>query len=200
MKKIRQIILLVAASLVTQAAMADTYQDVRPSPFDELQAQLDALDARTQALEDAAPTSDIEGRTYCSTLELSVTRGVSFNASEQHQTNIIRRTATFSGGAFTGSYLSNVLNNLTDDGVVEHPAGAIIDPLLATYVQTGSKLDVTFSQGFKATWYVSKDGSLIHGMKISHEVFAGGAVTVGFVRNWTLIETDPLIPCNSEDQ
>ena len=125
MKKIRQIILLVAASLVTQAAMADTYQDVRPSPFDELQAQLDALDARTQALEDAAPTSDIEGRTYCSTLELSVTRGVSFNASEQHQTNIIRRTATFSGGAFTGSYLSNVLNNLTDDGVVEHPADAI---------------------------------------------------------------------------
>ena len=199
MRQLQRIVWLLTASLVTQVALAGEPLTNTESPLGILQAQLDALEARTQVLEDDARTSDVEGRTYCSMLELSVMRGRSFNATEEFQTNIVRRTATFSGGAFSGAYLSNVLNNQTDDGIVEHPVGTIIDPLLATYVQTGSKLDVTFAQGPTATWYVSKDGSLIHGTKISHSIRAGGAVTVGFVRSWTLIETDPLDTCDAED-
>ena len=199
MKKIRQLVCLVAASLVTQSAVADPLQDNVQTPFGQLQAQLDALEARTQVLEESAPSADVEGRTYCSMLELGVARGKSFDATEELQTNIVRRKATFSGGSFSGAYISNVLNNQTDDGVVEHAPGTIIDPLLATYVQTGSKLDITFAAGPTATWYVSKDGSLIYGTKIEHGVFAGGLVTVGFVRSWTLIETGPLDTCDGED-
>ena len=199
MRKIRQIVCLVAASLVTQSAVADSPQENTQTPFGQLQLQLDALEARTQALEDSEPTADVEGRTYCSMLELGVARGKSFDATEELQTNIVRRKATFSGGSFSGAYISNVLNNQTDDGVVEHAPGTIIDPLLATYVQTGSKLDITFAAGPTATWYVSKDGSLIYGTKIEHGVFAGGLVTVGFVRSWTLIETGPLDTCDGED-
>lgn len=200
MKKIQRSICLLAAFAMAQGALADDPSETNGNPFQAIQAQLDNLDARTQALEASAPSSDVEGRTYCSMLELTVMRGKSFDETEELQTNIVRRTATFSGGTFTGAYISNVLNNQTDVGVVENPPGAIIDPLLATYVQTGSKLDVTFAQGPAATWYVSKDGSLIHGTKIEHSVFAGGLVTVGFLRSWTLMETDPLDTCNTEVQ
>ena len=185
---------------MAQGALADDPSETNGNPFQAIQAQLDNLDARTQALEASAPSSDIEGRTYCSMLELTVMRGKSFDETEELQTHIIRRTARFSGGTFTGAYISNVLNNQTDVGVVENPAGQIIDPLLATYVQTGSKLDVTFAQGPAATWYVSKDGSLIHGTKIEHLVVGGGRATVGFLRSWTLLETDPLDTCNTEVQ
>lgn len=200
MKKIQQIVCLVAASLVTQSAFADPPQENTQTPFGQLQLQLDALEARTQALEDSEPTADVEGRTYCSVLRIDIMRGRSFNATEELQTNIVRRKAIFSGGSFSGAYQSNVLNNQTDDGIVEHPPGTIIDPLLATYVQTGSKLDVTFAAGPTATWYVSKDGSLIHGKKIEHSTFAGGQVTIGSVRSWTLIETNSLDTCDAEGQ
>ena len=195
----RQLGCLLAAIVLTQSAMADSLLKRGHTPFGKLRAQLHALEERTQALEDSAPTADVEGRTYCSMLELGVARGRSFDATEELQTNIVRRKATFSGGSFSGAYISNVLNNQTDDGIVEHTDGAIIDPLLATYVQTGSKLDITFAAGPTATWYVSKDGSLIYGTKIEHGVFAGGLVTVGFVRSWTLIETGPLDICDGED-
>ena len=200
MKKIQRSICLLAAFVMAQGALADDPSETIGYPFRAIQAQLDRLDARTQALEASAPSSDIEGRTYCSMLELTVMRGKSIDETEELQTHIIRRTATFSGGTFTGAYISNVLNNQTDVGVVEHPAGQIIDPLLATYMQTGSKLDVTFAQGPAATWYVSKDGSLIHGTKIEHLVVGGGRATVGFLRSWTLLETDPLDTCNTEVQ
>ena len=199
MRRIRQMACLLAVSLLAQPAVADTPSENTQTPFGQLQAQLDALEERTQVLEDGAPTVNVEGRTYCSMLQLDIARARSFNATEELQTNIIRRKATFSGGAFSGAYISNVLNNQTDDGVVEHEDGEIIDPLLATYVQTGSKLDITFAAGPTATWYVSKDGSLIHGTKIEHGTFAGGLVTIGFVRSWTLIETDPLDICDGED-
>ena len=199
MRQIRQMTCLLAVCLVSQSAVADPLLDNPQTPFGQLQAQLNALEERTQSLEDSVPTADVEGRTYCSILQLDIVRARSFNATEELQTNIIRRKATFSGGSFSGAYISNVLNNQTDEGVVEHEDGAIIDPLLATYVQAGSKLDITFAAGPTATWYVSKDGSLIHGTKIEHGTFAGGLVTVGFVRSWTLFETDPLDTCDGED-
>ena len=200
MRRLRQIVWLLTASLLAQTAVAGDPPGNHNSHPGKLKAQLAALDARIQSLEEGVPTSDVNGRTYCSTLELTVMRGKLLDASEELQTNIVRRTATFSGGAFSGAYLSNVLNNQTDVGSIDHPAPTIIDPLLATYVQTGSKLSITFDQGKTATWYVSNDGSVVHGMKIEHLSFGGGAVTVGLVRNWTLIETDPNDICDMEGQ
>jgi len=196
-----RILLLFAAILLTQSAVAENPPSGTPSPFGEIQAQLDALAARTQALEDSAPDSSVEGRTYCFDLSLLIMRGRALNGTEELQTNVIRRTATFSGGVFSGSLLSNVLNNQLDDGTVIAGLGDPIDPLLATYTQSGSKVDITFTNGTTANWYVSKDGSVIHGSTISHGSFGpGGVVTVGFLRNWTLVEMDPLGACDAEDQ
>jgi len=167
------------------------------NPFDDIQTQLDALTVQIQNLQDAAPDSSVEDRTYCFVLDLTIMRGWSADGSEELQHNIIRRTATFSGGTLNATLLSNVLNNQQDDGIVIAGLG---DPfeLSATYLQSGAKLDITFSNGSTANWYVSKDGSLIHGSTILHGVFApGGVVTIGFVHNWTLVENDT---CDLEGQ
>jgi hypothetical protein len=124
-------------------------------------------------------------------------RGRAFNASEELQRNIIRRTGTFSGGLLSASLLSNVLNNQLDDGTVINGLGDPIDLILATYTQTENKIDVTFGDGSSANWYASNDGSVIHGSKISHGAFGpGGVVTIGFVRNWTLVEGES---CDAEE-
>lgn len=195
------ILCLIAVSLSAQSVVADSPPGNTPSPFGKIQAQLDALETRTQALEDNVPNSSVEGRTYCFDLSLLIMRGRAFSGTEELQTNVIKRTATFSDGVFSGSFLSNVLNNQLDDGTVIPGLGDPIDPLLATFTQSGSKLDIVFTDGTTANWYVSKDGSNIHGSAISHSSFGpGGVVTVGFVRNWTLVETDPLDVCDAEDQ
>lgn len=161
-----------------------------PSPFGNIQTQLDELAAQVKALQDQAPDTSVEGRTYCFVLDLTIMRGRSFNGTEELQRNIIRRTAVFSGGMFTAPLLSNVLNNQLDDGTVNVGLGTPFE-LLASYSQTGGKLDMIFPDGSTANWYVSNDGSVIHGSNISHGVFGfGGMLTVGFVRNWTLVEND----------
>jgi hypothetical protein len=190
-----------AAICLAQSALAKDPPMSTPSPFGKIQTQLDELAARTQALEDSVPDSSVEGRTYCFDLRLLIMRGRGFNGTEELQTNVIRRTATFSGGVFSGLFLSNVLNNQLDDGTVIPGLGDPIDPVLATYTQSGSKVNITFTDGTIANWYVSKDGSVIHGSRISHGSFGpGGVVTIGFMRNWTLVETDPLDGCDAEDQ
>lgn len=196
-----KILCLIAATLLAQSAIAENPTSDTPSPFGEIPAQLGALVARIQALEDSAPNSSVEGRTYCFDLSLLIMRGRAFNDTEELQTNVIRRQAMFSGGVFSGSLLSNVLNNQLDDGTVNPGLGDPIDPLLATYTQSGSKVDITFTNGTTANWYVSRDGSVIHGSTISHASFGpGGVVTVGLLRNWTLVETGPLDVCDAEDQ
>ena len=188
-----------AAICLTQSALAGDPPMSTPSPFGEIQTQLDELAARTQALEDSVTDSSVEGRTYCFNLDLLIMRGRAGNGTEELQTNVIRRTAVFSGGVFSGSFLSNVLNNQLDDGTVIPGLGVPIDPLLATYTQSGSKVDITFTNGTTANWYVSKDGSVIHGSTISHSSIPTprGLVTVGFLRNWTLVENDT---CDMEGQ
>jgi hypothetical protein len=188
-----------AAICLAQPALAGELPLSTPSPFGEIQTQLDELAARTQALEDSAPDSSVEGRTYCFNLDLLIMRGRAANGTEELQTNVIRRTAVFSGGLFTGSFLSNVLNNQRDNGAVIPGLGNPIDPLLATYTQSGNKVDITFTNGTTANWYVSKDGSVIHGSTISHLPASTplGLVTFGFLRNWTLVENDT---CDMEGQ
>lgn len=192
---------IVMAILVTQSTLADSPPGNTPSPFGDLQAQLDALAGRTQALEDSAPNANIDNRTYCFILDMQIMRAWPGIQSETTQNNVIRRVVRFENGVLTGDLLSNTLNNHSDIGTVTHtPNIPSPDPLVANYLQMGTKVDVTFGNGTTTNWHVSKDGSLIVGSMISHTVIGGGAVTVGFVRNWTLVEIDPLDSCDAEDQ
>jgi hypothetical protein len=196
---------MTSAVLMTQVCMAEGPPFNSPGPFGDIQMQLDDFATRVQALEDAAPTQSVEGRDYCFVLNLQIMRGRALDASEELQNNVIRRKVHFAGGTLAGALISNVLNNQLDDGTVLAGTAAPIPNLLATYVQTGSKIDVIFGNGNTANWYVSKDGSLIHGAMIGHLEFGppGGlppVVTVGLLRNWTMVETDPNDVCDAEEQ
>jgi hypothetical protein len=197
------VLFLIAVILFAQSATAQDSPSSGASPFQNIQTQLDELAARTLALENSAPTSSVEGRTYCFVLNLQVMRGRANSETEELQSNVIRRTATFSDGMFEASHLSNTLNNQLDDGTVVADDVDPIGLLVGTYTQTGSKVDISFGAGPTANWYVSADGSAIHGSSISYAAFPRGlppVVTVGTVRNWTLIETNPLDVCDAESQ
>ena len=174
---------------------------IPPSPFGSIQAQLDALAERTQALEDSAPNSNIDGRTYCSILNIQSMRARPGNQTEETQNNVIRRVVHFENGVLIGGLLSNTLNNHSDAGTITHTQNnPSPDSLMANYLQMGTRVDITFDNGTTTNWHVSKDGSVIFGSQISSGVFAGGVVSVGFVRNWMLIEIDPLKSCDAEDE
>ena len=192
---------VLTAALIAQAAYAGGPPANTPSPFGDIQAQLDALTARAQALEDSAPNSNIDDRTYCSILNIQSMRARPGNQTEETQNNVIRRVVRFEDGVLIGDLLSNTLNNHSDVGTISHTQNTPSpDPLMANYLQMGSKVDITFDDGSTTNWHVSKDGSVIFGSKISSGVFGGGRVSVGSVRIWTLIEIDPLDSCDAEDQ
>jgi len=157
---------------------------------------------RVAALEAAAPTANVEGRTYCSVLDLVILRGLAINGTEVVQNSVIRRRATFSGGTLSAELLSHVRNTQLDNGVVTMTDEDSVDPLLASYTQSGTKLDITIpdnllGQRFE-TMYVSKDGSMVHGTGLTWVGSTGQAgLTRGFIRNWTFIEGDT---CDAEGQ
>ena len=196
-----QLLFCSALLCLVQTASADApLRDTR-SPFADLQNQIDALTDRIETLESNAPSSIVEDRAYCFVLNVMVLGGNAINQTESVRTVVVRRSATFSGGTLTATLLSNVFNDQQDDGVVTDAVGQSIDTLVATYTQAGKKLDVTFADASTATWYTSADGSVITGSSIDHGAFGpGGVVTVGFVRNWTLIEADELSACDAESQ
>jgi hypothetical protein len=74
---------MLMAMLVTQTALADTTPGNTPSPFGDMQAQLNALAARTQALEHGAPNSNIDDQTSCSILDLQIMRARPGNQTEE---------------------------------------------------------------------------------------------------------------------
>ena len=162
-----------------------------PGGVAALQAQLDALAAQVQALEDSAPDSSVDGRTYCHVLEVLAMRGADPAGTERLQSTVLRRTTTFSGGSFFGAFLSRVRLRQDDNGAVLQfiTSGG---PFTGTYLQTGNRLDVTASGGAQFTWYVSKDGSVIYGTGIHQPPSgvdgAGNVITHGTTRNWILIE------------
>ena len=200
MRSLKFLVMLMAI-FVTQIALADTTPGNTPSPFGDLQAQIDALTARTQALEGSAPNSNIDDRTYCFILDMQIMRARPGNQTEETQNNIIRRVVRFENGVLTGDLLSNTLNNHSDVGTVTHtPNIPSPDPLVANYLQMGTRVDITFNTGMTTNWHVSKDGSLIVGSMISNNVIGNGVLTLGVVRNWTLVEIDPLDSCDAEDQ
>ena len=186
---------------VAQTVLADAPLRGTRSPFADLQNQIDALTDRIQTLESSAPSSIVEGRSYCFILNVMALGGNATNQTESVQTIIVRRSATFSGGTLTATLLSNVFNDQQDNGIVTNATGQSIDTLVATYTQMGKKLDVTFADASTATWYTSEDGSVITGSSIDHGAFGpNGIITVGFVRNWMLIEADEPSACDAENQ
>jgi hypothetical protein len=192
---------VLTAVLITPAAFAGDQSHRKHNPFKHIQMQIDELAARTQALEDSAPNSNIDGRTYCSILDMQVMRAWPGNQSEETLNNVIRRVVSFENGVLTGNLLSKTLNDHSDVGTISHiPNIPNVDPLLANYLQMGSKVDITFADGSTTNWHVSKDGSAIFGTKISSLVIPNGMLSLGLVRNWTLIEIDPLDSCDAEDE
>ena len=182
-----RILFSLAAVLLTQSVVAQGLPGA-------LKTRLGTLEARTQALEDNAPNSSVEGRTYCFVLNMLIMRGDASDSTELLISRVIRRTFTFNGdGTFNGLIESDVLNQHADDGIVTLVAQGNGD-VTGLYTQTGNKLDMMIFN-YSANWYVSKDGSVIHGTRISQS--AGGPITVGITRNWTLVENDT---CDMEDQ
>ena len=197
-----QIVFALAVSLLTQSVVAQGPPPGTPGPFSgtpgpvaELQAQLDALAAQVQALEDSAPDSSVEGRlSCCRVLEFLRMRGADPAGTERLSSTVLRRTTTFSGGSFFAGFESRVRQIQDDNGTVSqfiNPSGS---PFTGTYVQTGNRLDVMATGGLQATWYVSKDGSVIYGTLINQPPSGvdndGNVITRGTTRNWILIEND----------
>jgi hypothetical protein len=203
--RLAKVAMLFLAVFAAQACIADDQLHKPWQAYWYLQKQINRLTVRTQALEDAAPTQSVEGRDYCFVLNLQIMRGRPADGLEELQNNVIRRKVNFSNGMVEGALLSNVLNNQLDDGNVLAGTATTIPNLLATYVQTGSKIDVAFGSGDAANWYVSKDGSLIHGAMIRHrDIGPPGesppVVTIGTLRSWTMVETAPNDVCDAEEQ
>ena len=188
MRSVR-LLLLFAAAFLTQTVMA------QPGPPGN-NAAFGALVARVEALENG--NSSVEGRTYCMVLtQLRMLGSDSNPAQAQLRHQVVRRTATFSGGVIDAKSESRVRNIQDDTGAVTHFTFAGMD-VLGTYIQTGNKLDITIPVfGIVATWYVSKDGSVIHGTLIERTGPFGAVpdIFLGLTRNWTLVENDT---CDAE--
>jgi hypothetical protein len=196
-----KILAVLTAVFISPAAFAGDKHHGKHNSFKHIQVQLNRLAARTQALEDSAPNSNIDGRTYCSILDMQLMRAKPGSQTEETLNNVVRRVVRFENGVLTGDLLSKTLNDHSDTGTISHTANVPdINPLLATYLQMDSKIDITFDDGSTTNWHVSKDGSAIFGTKISNLVLRNGAISLGIVRNWTLIEIDPLESCDAEDQ
>lgn len=191
-----QILCLIIAALATQVALAQRGPTSTPSPFGAMQSQIDSLTARIEAIENAAPSSSVEDRSYCMIVNVLVMIGIDVNQTETLQSGLIRRTATFSGGTFTATLLSSTFNSQTDNGVVIPAMGGSPDPLMATYTQTGNKLDMLFPDGSATTWYVSADGSVILSGS-TDSIDPAGPATIGLTRTGTFIENDT---CDIEGQ
>lgn len=185
--------LLLSLTLLAPAAWTQTVPD---GPIAALQVQVNSLSNRVSALESAAPSASVDGRTYCFVLDLTMMRGIGVNQTEHLVTSIIRRTAMFDGGLMEAALLSHNRNTQTDDGIVTPTIENAPDLVMATYTQSGNRLDMTFTNGTTANWYVSNDGSVISGTSLSFlGPIAPFQATIGQTRQWTLVENDA---CDAE--
>jgi len=197
-----QILFLLATASLAQSAFA---QGTGGVPFDELQSQIDEL---TQALESIAPDSSVEGRTYCSVLTQTILRADSSGTPpfdrDGTAVRVIRRTVTFLPG---GTNFEGVLDGVRvqNNLLVVPGLVSVFDPSASpslaegTYIQNGQKLDMNITTiGLQATWYVSKDGSVIHGTHIDQAVNTNPInISTLITRHWTLVENDT---CDGEGE
>jgi hypothetical protein len=184
-----RLLISLAGILICSAAGANQNATSTPSPLGELQMQIEALDSRIEALEQAAPDSIVDKRTYCMMVDVALLRGWSVDSTEIVETIVVRRVLTFSGGAFTATLVSSNRNIQNDNGVVTPVVG--ISPVLleGTYIQSGNQLDLSFTTGSTASWYVSADGSVIHNNDIDFLGPFPNSLTIGIVRSSTMIES-----------
>lgn len=192
----RFLFLLLSVMLI-QSASAQRGPTSTPSPFGDIQSQLDALAARVAALEGDAANSSVEGRTYCMVVNALTLIGIGSSGTESLDSGVVRRTATFSGGLLTAHLVSSTFHRQNDNGVVSSIASMSPEPLVATYTQTGSKIDVVFPDGGIANWYVSKDGSVVVSSAIELLGPFPNSATIGLTRTSTMVENDT---CDMENQ
>jgi len=153
---------------------------------------------------ETGPRNIVAGRTYCSVLNW--VNLVGFLGVEGRERNaIVRRRVTFSDDGLTWSSapVSWLVNVLTDTGNVfalnlaNDPATG---PIGGDYTQTGSKVVIEYPEGDTATWYVSKDGSMIHGSRIRWYLNqdAEPELQIGETINWSLVEIQDDVECDAD--
>lgn len=178
-----------AAIMLCSAAGANPNATSTPSPLGDLQRQIDALDSRIETLEQAAPDSNVDGRTYCMMVDVAILRGLSVDSTEILETVVVRRILAFTGGAFTATLVSSDRNVQDDSGVVTPVTGTSPGVFEGTYIQSGNQLDLNFTTGATASWYVSADGSVIHNNDIDFLGPFPNSMSIGIVRSSTMIES-----------
>jgi len=181
--------ILALVLLARQAAMAESGPLNGPNPLGDLQSQIDALGERIATLENKAPTPDVDGRSYCMMVTVTVLRGYQNTATEVVETPVVRRLAIFSGGSFSATVVSDEFNAQTGNGIIESVPGTAPVEISGTYTQTGRQLNLELSNGNSGTWYVSGDGSVIHNNSIEFFGPFPNSLTLGLVRSATFIES-----------
>lgn len=192
-----RLLLLCLAAVSIQPVFAQPRPAATPSPFGDVQSQLDALAARVAALESGSTNSSVEGRTYCMVVNALTLIGIGNMQTELVDSGVVRRTATFSGGVLTATLVSSTFHRQADDGTVTSFAAMSPEPFVATYTQTDNKLDVSLPGGGVANWYVSKDGSLIVSSAIELLGPFPNSATIGLARTSTMVEN---ATCDMEGQ
>jgi hypothetical protein len=152
--------------------MAHDDEERRGEPFAAVQARIELLESRIGLLESvshSAPNPSVEGRTYCAELTSVNLFGRPADSVEEEHLDINRFQVTFNSGFVNGYRVSSWRGRQTPEGQTLlfpnplFPLGAIP---LQTWVQNGRKIDLNVGP---AAWtlYVSADGSVIHGNRIS---------------------------------
>ena len=193
-----RIIPLLVIAFASSVVVADSPPASNPTPMGDLQAQLDLLAARVESLESNAPSSSVDGRTYCMLSNVTRLRSTVLfgpNAGpEKVESLVIRRVATFVDGTFTATLVSSYQNALNGDGVMEFGPGSSPEVLLGSYLQSGTRLDMTIDANPLDSWYVSKDGSLIHNNGIGLIGPFPNGLSLGLSRSVTFVEGDTCDP------
>ena len=176
-------------SIGMPAAVAEPGPLNGPNPLGNLQSQLDSLVERIEMLENSAPSSSVEGRTYCEMSTITILRGFENTATELVETGVSRRLATFSGGTFNSTVVSAGSNGQNGAGVVVNVPDIGGQDISGTYTQTGPQLNIDLSIGRSEVWYVSGDGSVIYNNSVHFFGPFPNSLTFGFVRSTTFVES-----------
>lgn len=162
---------------------------------DALLAALEALTSRVETLESITPSSSVEGRSYCVVVNQLVMIGVTFAEQEQLNSTVFKRNATFANGVYTATLSGSASRNIQNDlGIVTFDQFDPPSQINGAYTQFGNRLALDIVDGngnpTSATWYVSKDGSVIHGTTTRELPPIGdpAVVTLGVTTTVTLVE------------
>ena len=183
-------IIILSFTLVSFTAGSHTPEDRTFGGHGNFRYRFEDLLGRIEALEQAATSQSVDGRTYCMMVNITTLRSVSSNAPASTETLVVRRVLHFAGGAFTATLVDGSGYSKTDDGIVSAFSSASLPVLSGTYSQAGSQLNLQFTDAATVSWYVSRDGSVIVN---NASDFAGpfpNGLTLAIVRNATSVESN----------